>query len=207
MRLEHLDLAYAERPPEGLSVEQVVDEVTTLITAGKLRAWGVLNWPAPLIEEAASVSARRGIPGPCAGQLPYNLVIREAVEAPAMREALDSAGASVVASYTLHGGALSGKYGDPGAEGRVTARIDDRDYSRPLAAARDLSTLASAIGAAPAALAIAFTLANPRVATALFGATTPEQIDENLGAVELSGRLDMSALERLRRIGTETVAD
>ena len=200
MKLDHLDLAYAERPPTGLGVEQIVDEVSGLIEAGKLRAWGVLNWPADLITEAGAVAARRGVAGPCAAQLPYNVVIRTVVEDPEMEQALDLANASVVASYTLYGGALSGKYEDPAAGGRVTAGIDNRDYSAPLAAGRRLTALAGDLDAKPAALAIAFTLHNPRVATALFGATTPEQIEVNLAAIELAGRLDQAALDRLRNI-------
>jgi aryl-alcohol dehydrogenase-like predicted oxidoreductase len=195
MKLDHLDLVYAERPPEGLTVPQVVDDVTSLITAGKVRAWGVLNWPAELIAEAAAISP------PCAAQLPYNLVIRGMVEDRAMENAVDTAGAGIVASYTLYGGALSGKYADPAAEGRIAAHIDDRDYAKPLAAAAELAALGRELGATPAALALAFALLNERVTSVLFGATTPEQITQNLVAVDLAERLDASSIARLRRIG------
>ena len=201
MGMDYFDLAYAERPPEGLTVEQVVGEVTALIKAGKVRAWGVLNWPAALIGEAARVAAVHGLPGPCAAQLPYSLVMRSPVEDSGMVQALESAGAGVVASYTLSGGALSGKYDDPTAEGRIAARIDGRDYSEALAAGTELNRLAREIGAKPAALAIAFALLNPRVATVLFGATKPGQVGENVAAVDLKGTLDQQTLERLRTIG------
>jgi aryl-alcohol dehydrogenase-like predicted oxidoreductase len=49
MSMDYLDLAYAERPPEGLHVDQIVHDVGVLIAVGKVRAWGVLNWPAALI--------------------------------------------------------------------------------------------------------------------------------------------------------------
>jgi aryl-alcohol dehydrogenase-like predicted oxidoreductase len=201
MGMDYMDLAYAERPPEGLTVEQVVGEVTALIKAGKVRAWGVLNWPAGMISEAARVAAAHGLPGPCAAQLPYSLVVRSPVEDADMVRALESAGAGVVASYTLAGGALSGKYDDPAAEGRITARIDGRDYSEALAAATELSQLAREIGAKPAALAIAFALLNPRVVSVLFGATKPGQVGENVAAVDLKGTIDRQTLERLRTIG------
>ena len=200
MKLDHLDLVYAERPPPGLGVEQVVDEVTALVAAGKLRAWGVLNWPSDLITEAARIAAARSVAGPCAAQLPYNIVIREVVEDPAMEQALDFASAGVVASYTLYGGALSGKYSDPAAGGRLTDHIDDPDYSAPLAVGRRLAALAGDLDVRPATLAIAFTLRNPRVATALFGATTPRQIDENVVALDFVKRLDATTLDLLRRI-------
>ena len=201
MGMDYIDLVYAERPPEGLTIEQVVGEVTALIKAGKVRTWGVLNWPAGQISEAAKVAAAHGLPGPCAAQLPYSLVTRSPVEDADMIQALDVSGAGVVASYTLAGGALSGKYDSPAAEGRITARIDGRDYSGALAAGTALSRLAREIGAKPAALAMAFALLNPKVASVLFGATNPDQVRENVAAAELKRTMDPQTLERLRTIG------
>ncbi|HKC20214.1 MAG TPA: aldo/keto reductase [Candidatus Dormibacteraeota bacterium] len=202
MGLDHIDLAYAERLPSEVSVEQCVEEVGGLIKAGKTRAWGVLNWAPATIEEAASVAAAMGVPGPCAAQLAYSLVSRSPVEDEEMIKALDTGHAGVVASYSLAGGALSGKYDDPSATGRITSHIDGRDYSKALAAGSQLKALASDIGATPAALAISFVLSNPRVATVLFGATTAEQVAENAAAVDLRRRLDAATMERLRAIGS-----
>lgn len=202
MGLEHIDLAYAERLPSGLSARRCVEEVTGLIKAGKIRAWGVLNWPPAAIAEATRIAGEMAVPGPCAAQLPYSLVNRSAVESADMIDALDAAGMSVVASYTLAGGALSGKYDDLTAIGRINANIDGRDYSQALAAGTKVNALATEIGTRPAALAIAFALSNPRVTTVLFGATSPEQITENVGAVELKQQLDQATMERLRAIGS-----
>jgi aryl-alcohol dehydrogenase-like predicted oxidoreductase len=55
-------------------------------------------------------------------------------------------------------------------------------------------------GTSPAALAIAFALANPLVCSVLFGATTPEQLAANLEAVEVSERLDPEQLAALRAL-------
>jgi len=201
MRMDYIDLAYSDRPPEGMRVEQVVEAVAGLIKAGKLRAWGVLNWPSPLIEEAAAAARALGVSGPCAAQLPYSLVSRSPVEDAGMVRALRAAKASVVASYTLVGGALSGKYTLPQGEGRITAGIDERDYSEALDAGRRLSQLALEVGAPPAALAIAFALHNTQVATVLFGATRVDQVEQNLSAVELARTMDEQLLNRLREIG------
>jgi len=201
MAMDYLDLAYAADPPEGFAVEQVVSEVTDLIEAGKLRAWGVLNWPPSLIAEAGRIAVDRGVPPPCAAQLPYNLLVRSGVEDGEMVEALKGARMSVVASYSLMGGALTGKYDQPGAEGRITARIDERDYSAALRVRGELSEFARQRGAKPAAMAIAFALKNPLVATVLFGATRPEQIEENVGAIALARDLDERTMAELRRIG------
>jgi aryl-alcohol dehydrogenase-like predicted oxidoreductase len=201
MGMDYLDLAYAERPPEGLSVDQIVDDVGALIAAGKLRAWGVLNWPAALIAEAATAASGQGAPPPCVAQLAYSLVQRSPVEDAGMVDALGAAGARVVASFTLHGGALTGKYRSPGAKGRLAGELEKKAYARALHASEDLVALAERVGAPPGAMAIAFALLNPTVASVLFGATTPDQLAENMSAVELRSTLDEHALAALRRIG------
>ncbi|TMF38317.1 MAG: aldo/keto reductase [Chloroflexi bacterium] len=201
MRIDHIDLAYAAEPPEGFALEQLVEDVTALITAGKLRAWGVLNWRPSLIADAARIASRAGVAGPCAAQLPYSLVLRSPVEDAEMVQALEEAKVSVVASYTLYGGALTGKYSQPGAEGRVTARIDERDYSRARSVGEELSRFARKHQARPAAMAVAFALLNSHVASVLFGATRPEQVEENIGAIGILAALDQATIEGLKLIG------
>ena len=203
MGMDYLDLAYAEKPPEGLSVDQIVHDVGALIAAGKLRAWGVLNWPAALIAEAATAAKGEGVPPPCAAQLAYSLVQRSPVEDADMVDALGDAGASVIASFTLQGGALSGKYLSPGTQGRLVGELENEGYTRALRASADLRALAERVGARPAAMAIAFALLNPGVASVLFGATTPGQVAENVNAVELRSTLDDQTVADLRHVGEE----
>ena len=78
--------------------------------AGRVRAWGIVNWPAERVAEAGRVARELGVAPPCAAQLPYSLIARDWVEGPEMTEALLACGAKVVASYVLAGGILSGKY-------------------------------------------------------------------------------------------------
>jgi aryl-alcohol dehydrogenase-like predicted oxidoreductase len=152
MGLDHLDLAYAERPPDGLSVDEVVASVGALIAAGKLRAWGLLNWPAPLLAEAGRSAAAQGVPLPAAVQLPYNLVRRSPVEDAEVADALAVSGASVVASAVLAGGALSGKYGAAAAAGADAAAAAGQGTSAAAAAGADASAAAGqGAGAAAAA--------------------------------------------------------
>jgi len=201
MGFDYLDLVYSWIPPEGLGVDEVVRQIGALVAAGKVRAWGVGNWPAEAIAEAVRVAAAEGLPPPCAAQLPYSLLGREWVEAPSMVEALDSAGASVVASYVLEGGVLTGKYREQKTHGRVAGELHKPARLAALTAAEPLFGLAERLGTTPAVLAIAFCLSNPRVATVLFGSTTPEQVAENCQAVELLDRLGQDDLAELGAIG------
>lgn len=68
-----------------------------------------------------------------------------------------------------------------------------------------LRGLADELGTTPAALAVLFALSGPRTASVLLGATSPEQLDENLEALELMDRLSGGDLRRLRAIGAEAV--
>jgi aryl-alcohol dehydrogenase-like predicted oxidoreductase len=201
MGLDHIDLIYSEVPPDGLPLEDAVGMITGLIADGTARAWGTLNWTPEQMERAFAIAGRAGGPGPTATQPPYSLVRREFVEDPAMRRLAADRGVAVVASYTLAGGVLTGKYdADPGA-GRAAGQLDEPRYAAGVEAGRELAVLAGEIGTEPASLAMAFALLEPSVTTVLFGATRPEQIAANLGALELAARLTPAERDRLGAIG------
>jgi aryl-alcohol dehydrogenase-like predicted oxidoreductase len=201
MRFDYIDVIYANPPPDGLSIEELVASVAGLIASGRARAWAVVNWPAELITEASNVATLRGSPQPCAAQLPYSLVHRSPVEDDDMITALAACGAPVVASYVLAGGVLTGKYATDPTAGRWAGTLDDPYVVRSVAGVRELAQLAHDLDTTPASLAIAFALANPSVATVLFGATSPRQVAENVAGLELANRLDQAQLAALSRIG------
>jgi aryl-alcohol dehydrogenase-like predicted oxidoreductase len=200
MDLDHVDLIYTEQPPKGYPLEEFLGSIAALITAGKARWLGVLNWPADLVIEATRVAEREGFPPMIANQLAYSLVSRSPVEDGDMVGALGACGASVVASYVLAGGVLTGKYAAGESEGRATGTLEDRRVAPAVEASRRLVALGRTLGADAAALAIAFALVNPMVATVLFGATRPEQVRDNVAALALAGRLDQDAIAALRAI-------
>jgi aryl-alcohol dehydrogenase-like predicted oxidoreductase len=200
MRFDYVDVIYANPPEHGLTIEALVGSVTDLVGSGKARAWATVNWPADMLFEASLIAKRHDLPQPCAAQLPYSLVFRSAVESTAMIRALDECGAGVVASFVLAGGVLTGKYDHDPNTGRAAGKLDDPLVAKTAAAGRQLAELARELDTTASALAIAFTLANPRVASVLFGSTTPEQVRQNADALALAGRLDDESLARLRAI-------
>jgi aryl-alcohol dehydrogenase-like predicted oxidoreductase len=204
MRLDYLDLVYSERPPEGLSVGEVVVAASELIASGKVRAWGLLNWRHELVAAAIRFAEVEGLPAPCAAQLPYSLAYPELAEDEAMSAALDAAGACVVASAVLANGALAGKYAAGDAHGRLSESLDDPRRQKALEIGRRLRKLAGELKTTPPRLAIAFALANPRVASVLFGATRPEQVVDNVGALELLDRMTAAELAELRALSELT---
>ena len=197
MGFDYLELVYAEQPPPALLLEELVAAVTELIAAGKARAWGVLNWPAEQIAEAGRIAAANGVPGPCAAQLAYNLVTRKPVESEDTTSALESCCASVVASEVLARGALTGR----GRTGRTAEAEQTERLRGALDVGMQLRYLAAELDTTAVQLALAFVLANPVVATALFGASRPEQVRENVGALALLERLRAEDLAELRALG------
>jgi aryl-alcohol dehydrogenase-like predicted oxidoreductase len=204
MGLDHIDLIYSEAPPPDLPLEDAIGMITGLISAGAARAWGTLNWSPELMERACQIAGRSGLPGPAATQAPYSLVSRAAVEDPAMAKLAAERQIAIVASYSLAGGVLTGKYDQDPQAGRAAGELDQPRYLPGIAAGRQLAELSRQIGRDPAHLAMAFALLNPSVTTVLFGATRPEQIWSNLTALTVASELTPAERARLTAIGAQT---
>ena len=147
------------------------------------------------------IAAAQGVPNPAAAQLAYSVAMRSPVEDAEMVAALESCGASVVASFAMLGGVLTGKYLDGDAGGRWTGQLDEPRLRAGHDAAVALRDLATRAGTTPAALALAFALLNPSVASVLFGATSPEQVAANGEALVVLANLSADLREELLAIG------
>jgi aryl-alcohol dehydrogenase-like predicted oxidoreductase len=201
LQFEYVDVIYANPPINGLELDEMIDEVGALIASGKARTWAIVNWPADQLYEASQAATRAGAPQPCAAQLPYSLVHRAWVEDDAMQHALEACGAPVVASFVLNGGTLTGKYEHDAKGGRASGHLDGPLYAPGVQAGRELRMLADELDTTAPALAIAFALGNPNVASVLFGATSPEQLRANVTALDVAARLSDDQWARLRTIG------
>jgi aryl-alcohol dehydrogenase-like predicted oxidoreductase len=201
MGLDHVDLIYSDAPPADVPIADVVGMITSLIAAGQARAWGAFNWSPTQLEQACQVAGQAGVPGPCAIQPPYSLVRRDVVEDPELTGFAAARGVAIVASYALAGGVLTGKYAVDPQAGRAAGQLDRPPYAAAAPAGRQLAALAAVLGRDPAQLALAFVLLNPAVTTVLFGATSPEQVAANVGALRVAGALTPDEADRLRAIG------
>jgi aryl-alcohol dehydrogenase-like predicted oxidoreductase len=195
MGLDHIDLIYAMPPPAGLTIAELVAQVAGLLSSGRARAWGVGNWKVDALAEAVAAARSLGAPLPAAAQLPYSLIRPGWVEDPAMEALLADADIGLVASYVLAGGTLTGKYLQ-GESGRAST-----DESAPIAAGKQRAAavveLASEWNVSTASLAFSFVLGHPRLASVLFGATSPEQLHQNIASLEVFTSLDDAQRRRL----------
>jgi len=201
MGFDYIDLIYSDRLPAGVTVEDAVGMIGGLITAGHARAWGTFNWTPAQLERAFQAAEREGVPGPSATQPAYSLIRRADVEDPLMRQLAAERGLAIVASYTLAGGILTGKYDKDPQAGRAAGTVDSPQWAAAVAAGRELAAFAHETGRDPANLAMAFALLNPAVAAVLFGATRPEQVNANVAALSVAESLSPDERRRLSAIG------
>jgi aryl-alcohol dehydrogenase-like predicted oxidoreductase len=162
--------------------------VSGLLSAGKARAWGTGMWTAAQHHEALAICRRDGVPTPAAAQMATSLVDSSGPDDPEMRRALDEGPIGLVASYTLAGGTLTGKY----LTGRSGRAVDDDrgPAARGKALAPRVVELADRWGVPPAHVAMAYALAHPNLASLLFGSRSVDQLRENIGAWATFAGLD-----------------
>jgi aryl-alcohol dehydrogenase-like predicted oxidoreductase len=199
LQMDYLDLVYCEDPPAAMPMLEMIQQVDELIQEGKLRAWGVLNWSTEKIQEAVILASANGLPPPCAAQLPYSLLARSPVEDGGTRTLFQSANIGVVASYSLYGGLLSGKYNTAGAiQGRFKPdQIQSLRDNGLIHKVKQVARIAHELGCTPAQLALAYCLKNEQVASVLFGATIVSQVHENTQAFEVLPHLTPEVMNRL----------
>lgn len=200
LQMDYLDIEYCERPPASLSMVDLVTAIDRVIATGKLRAWGVLNWPAAMIAEAVQVARERGLRLPSAAQLAYSAITRSPVEDADMVRVCEDANIAVVSSFSLNGGLLSGKYRAGATDGRLAGELGDPRLQPLLPKVEPFVRIAEQVGCTPSQLAIAYCLRNPHVASVLFGSRRVTQVQENVGAVAVAARLTdavMSAIGSL----------
>ncbi len=205
LQVDYLDLYFCHRPDEDTPVEETVFAMDTLIRQGKVLYWGTSEWPADRIREAHLVARAHHLHGPSMEQPQYNLLHRERFEveyAPLYEEF----GMGTTIWSPLASGLLTGKYRDgipddsrlnlPGYEWLREAVMEDPTR---LEKAHAVADIADQMGIAPAQFALAWCLKNPHVSTVLLGASKPEQLKQNLAALDVVEQLDASVMQRVEK--------
>ena len=200
LRMDYLDIVYCERLPPSVPLAETIAALDRLIGAGKLRAWGVLNWTAGEIAEAVRVARANGHRPPSGAQLAYSVLSRDSIEAPDMAQACADGGVGIVASYSLYGGLLTGKYRGAAGGGRLAGQLDDERTKALLPKVDAFLAIAREVGCTPSQLAMAYCLKNPQVSSVVFGARSVAQLNENLGAVAVAAQMTGETLAALRRL-------
>lgn len=202
--VEYLDLYYCHRYDPDTPVEEVIWVMNDLIHQGKILYWGTSEWESTQVMQAIGLARQLNLIGPTMEQPQYNLFSRRRVElelAPICREY----GLGLTTYSPLFNGILSGKYNDGVPEGSRASLPDMawfRDLITPerLSITRQLTRLAQQLGLTTAQLALAWILRRKEVASVITGATSLEQLDENIAASEFVSTLTDDVLEKIEQI-------
>ncbi|HWU75542.1 MAG TPA: aldo/keto reductase [Rhodanobacter sp.] len=207
LRVDYLDLYFCHRPDPDTPIVETVAAMDALIRQGKVLYWGTSEWPAEAIVEAHRAARENHFYAPVVEQPEYNLLHRERVEQE-YAPLYEKFGMGTTIWSPLCSGLLSGKYNEgipadsrlaqPGYEWlreSVLGKGDER-----LGMVRALQPIADELGTSLVQLAIAWCLLNPHVSTVMLGASKREQLQHNLGALELLPRLDASVAQRIRKV-------
>ena len=204
LNLDYVDLYFCHRYDPDTPVEEVVFTMNDLIRQGKILYWGTSEWEAAQIAQAVAVARQNNLIPPTMEQPQYNLFHRRRVEielAPICREY----GIGLTTWSPLYSGLLSGKYnsGVPAgsrADLKDMAWVRDRITPERVAILRQLTALALELGLTTAQLAIGWIMRRKEVASVITGATSLEQLDENLAAHDASEHLTDEVLEHIEQI-------
>ncbi|MEZ4269212.1 MAG: aldo/keto reductase family protein [Myxococcota bacterium] len=197
--VDYLDIYFAHRFDPDTPLRETLRAMDDLVRRGRVHYWGTSVWSAEQLDEAWEICERHGYEPPIVEQPRYNLLDRH-VEAAIAPTAMGR-GMGLVAWSPLAGGILTGKYlgGRPAeSRGARSSWLDDQLTDENLAKVARLAELAAEVGLSPAQLSLAWLIAQPGVSSAITGATTTAQVEENLAA---AGRaLPPSTLDALHRL-------
>jgi voltage-dependent potassium channel beta subunit len=208
LQTEYVDLVFCHRPDINTPIEETVWAMNQVIRQGKAFYWGTSEWDAVQIMEAYGIARREHLIPPLMEQPQYNMFERKRVEreyAPLYR----SIGLGTTIFSPLASGLLTGKYNQGIPEG-TRATLDGYEWLREwfeseevkgrLEKVKLLATVADDLGVPLAQLALAWCLKNPNISTVITGASRPEQVTENMKALDLAPALDEAVMTRIEEI-------
>jgi aryl-alcohol dehydrogenase-like predicted oxidoreductase len=211
LQTDYVDLYQCHRYDSGTPLEETMQALTRAVESGKVRYIGFSEWPADKIREALELTKSRGFAKFVSSQPQYSLVWREPEQEVIPISAEN--GISQIVWSPLGQGVLTGKYNPdqpPPAGTRATSEemggfIKRLMQPELLRAVQRLKPIAEEAGLSLPQFALAWILREPNVASAIIGASRPEQVHDNAGA---SGAIvDPELFQRAEAIMGEAMAE
>ena len=203
--VEYLDLYLCHRPDAEVPIVETVWAMSDLIQMGKVLYWGTSEWSAAELEEAHAAAKEWRLIAPTTEQTEYNMFQRKRIEVE-YSNLYDSLGLGTTTYSPLASGVLTGKYNQgipedsrmnlPGNEWLLRSLKSDEGQAR-IAKVRELGGVAQELGISMAQLSLAWCLKNPNVSSVITGATTADQVEENMEALEAVTLLNDEIMERI----------
>uniref|UniRef100_A0A667ZTA1 Voltage-gated potassium channel subunit beta-2 n=1 Tax=Myripristis murdjan TaxID=586833 RepID=A0A667ZTA1_9TELE len=208
LQLEYVDVVFANRPDPNTPMEETVRAMTHVINQGMAMYWGTSRWSAMEIMEAYSVARQFNLIPPICEQAEYHMFQREKVEVQ-LPELFHKIGVGAMTWSPLACGIISGKY-DSGVPPYSRAslkgyqwmkdKILSEEGRRQQAKLKELQAIAERLGCTLPQLAIAWCLRNEGVSSVLLGASSTDQLMENIGAIQVLPKLSSSIVHEVDSI-------
>jgi voltage-dependent potassium channel beta subunit len=208
LQMDYVDLVFCHRPDLHTPTEETVRGMTHIINQGKAFYWGTSEWPAERIRDAFHIARRERLIPPTMEQPQYNMFHRDRVERE-YRGLFDEYGLGTTVWSPLASGFLTGKYlrGIPEGSrlslrgyGWLRKRYEGPEAEAKLEKVRKLDRIARGLKITLPQLALAWCLQNPDVSTVITGASRPEQVAENMKAVDAARLLTAEVMARIERV-------
>jgi aryl-alcohol dehydrogenase-like predicted oxidoreductase len=207
LRTDYVDLYQCHRYDWDTPLEETMEALTEIVRQGKVRWLGFSEWPAEKIEEAVALPDVEKF---VSSQPQYSMLWRGPE-----RDVIPVCAANGISQIVwspLAQGVLTGKYrpGQPPPEGsRMTSENMGMWMSRfrddtLLERVQQLQPIADGLGISMAQLALAWVLREPNVASAIVGASRPQQVEDNAAASGID--LDAETVQRIDEVLGDSVS-
>ena len=202
--VEKIDLYYHHKDDPNVPLADSLGAMGALVKAGKVRSVGLSQYSAERLDDAMRTTDSHGLERPCALQPWYNMVERSKLEGP-LRDTAIAHGMGIIPFYGLANGFLTGKYRSKEDLDKSIRGLRNVEYleGRGLRVLAALDEVAAETGASLAAVALAWTSAQPGITATLASATKLEQLDQLVASMTLA--LTNEQLARLGEASAEAV--
>ncbi|MCA1223752.1 L-glyceraldehyde 3-phosphate reductase [Streptomyces sp. 8L] len=185
MGLDYVDIFYSHRPDPNTPLEETMGALASAVQQGKALYVGVSSYTAEMTAKAAAILKDMGVPG-LIHQPSYSMINRW-IEDDGLLDTLESAGMGCISFVPLAQGLLTDKYlhgipeGSRAAQGKsLNPEVLSEEVTHRL---QGLNDIARRRGQSLAQLALQWVLRDPRMTSALIGASKPEQVEQNVAAL------------------------
>jgi L-glyceraldehyde 3-phosphate reductase len=191
--VDYVDIFYSHRLDPETPLEETLGALDTAVRSGRALYAGISQYPAE--QTAQAVAILRSLGTPLLIHQPSYSILERWIE-DGLLDVLGREGVGCIAFSALAQGVLTGKYLDGIPEGSRASRrgtlTPEEISEQDLARVRGLNEIARARGQSLAQLALSWVLRDPRMTSAVIGASSVAQLEENLAA---AGRTSFSADE------------
>ena len=200
--MDFVDLVFCHRSDANTPIEETVWAMSDMVSQGKALYWGTSEWSADDIRAAYDIADRHHLHKPLMEQPQYNILWRDKVEKEYKR-LYEDIGLGTTIWSPLASGLLTGKYLNGIPEGSRAAlpgyewlkgMLTDEARNKKVAA---LKEIADELDISLAQMSLAWCAKNPNVSTVITGASSAQQVRENMTALDALELLTPEIMERI----------